>query len=154
MLKELRKNKWATCNWICALLMIVLLVMQFVPFWHFGEAGESCSISSYVWFPSDYKDLESWLDTQAEGHDLNSFVGMPILVLVLSAVGAALCLIKPDKGMTTLLPALCGAAGTWAYLTTPALKLGAGWAWHLRICIALLALGIYSLMQWAKEMKN
>lgn len=154
MFEELRNNKCAMCNWICALLMIVLLVMQFTPFWHYGEAGESCSISGYVWFPSDQKDLESWLGTQADGHDLNSFVGMPILVLVLSAVGAVLCLIKPDKGMTTLLPTLCGAVGGIAYLTTPALKLGSGWAWHLLICIALLALGVCSLVQWAKEMKN
>jgi len=154
MSKEIRKNKWATCNWICALLMIVLLVMQFTPFWYYGEAGESCSISGYVWFPSDQKDLESWLGTQADGHDLNSFVGMPILVLVLSAVGAVLCLIKPDKGMISLLPTLCGVVGGIAYLTTPALKLGSGWAWHLLICIALLALGIYSLVQWGKDMKN
>ena len=134
-------------------LMAMLLVLQFMPFWHYGEAGESCSISSYVWFPTDHKALETWRGEQAQAHDLNSFVGMPILILVLSAVGAALCLAAPGKGAAPLLSAACGIAGMIGYLTTPALKLGTGWAWHLLICIGLLALGAYSLMQQIKELR-
>lgn len=154
MFAKIRDNRAAMCTLVCAVLMIVLLVVQFTPFWHYGEAGESCSISSYVWFPSDHKELETWLGEQDGAHDLNSFVGMPILILVLSAAGAVICLIKPDKGASALLPAVCGAAGMIGYLTTPALKLGAGWAWHLLICVALLALGVYGIVQWAKELKN
>ncbi len=153
MMEKIKSNKAAACMVVSAILMVILLVLQFTPFWHYGEAGESCSISGYVWFPSDQKALESWLGTQAENHDLNSFVGMPILILLLSAVGAVICMIKPDAGAAPLLPAACGLAGIIGYLTTPALKLGAGWAWHLLICIALLALGVYGLMQWVKELR-
>lgn len=154
MFQKYFNGKTSMANVICAVLMILLLIMQFTPFWQYGEAGESCSISAYVWFPSDHKDLETWLGTQAEDHDLNSFVGMPILTLVLSAAGAALCLIKPEKGAMALLPTVCGAAGMIGYLTTPALKLGAGWAWHLLICIALLVLGVYGVVQWVREMRG
>lgn len=154
MLANIKNNKSAMCNVICALLLMILLVMQFTPYWQYGEAGESCSIGSYVWFPSDHKDVETWLNGQIEDFDLNGFVGMPVLLLALSAVGAVLCLIKPDKGWTALLPTLCGAAGTIAYLTDAALKLGSGWAWHLLICIVLLALGIYGLTQWIKEIRS
>ncbi len=154
MLEKIKSNKAAMCMLISAVLMVILLVLQFTPFWHHGEAGESCSISSYVWFPGDQKALETWLGSQAADHDLNSFVGMPILILALSAAGAVICLIKPDKGATPLLSTACGLAGMIGYLTTPALKLGTGWAWHLLICIALLALGVYGVVQWVKEMRG
>jgi len=65
-----------------------------------------------------------------------------------------ICLIKPDNGLTALLPAACGLAGMIGYLTTPALKLGTGWTWHLLICIVLLVLGVYGLMQLVKEMRG
>ena len=153
MFLKLRKNQ-TMCMVACAVLMTVLLVLQFTPFWHYGEAGESCSISGYVWFPSDQKALETWLGAQAEGHDLNSFVGMPILVLLLSAVGAVICPVKPEHVLTPVLPAACGLAGTIAYLTTPALKLGAGWTWHLLICMVLLVLGVYGLAKRIGKMRS
>lgn len=154
MMEKIRNNKGAMVNVICAVLMAILLVLQFTPFWHYGEAGENCSIGSYVWFPNDHNDLEKWLGTQAEGHDLNSFVGMPILILALSALGAVMCFIKPDSGWTALFPTACGVTGMIGYLTNEALKLGVGWIWHLLICIALLALGLVGLGQWVNEMKN
>lgn len=153
-MERIRNNRSAVLMLTSALLMAILLVLQFTPFWQYGEAGESCSISGYVWFPSDQKQLESWITAQAEDHDLNSFVGMPILVLVLSAVGAVLCLIKPDSGWTPVLPAACGVAGLIAYLGSAALRLGTGWTWHLLICIVLTALGIYGLTLQVKAMKN
>lgn len=153
MTEKLRNNKAAGCMVVCGVLMALLLIWQFTPFWHYGEAGESCSISGYVWFPSDQKTLETWLGSQAEGHDLNSFVGMPILIMLLSAAGTVCCLIAPHKGAVPLLPAACGLAGVIGYLTTPALKLGTGWAWHLLICIVLLLLSGYSLIEWVKKLR-
>ncbi|MBR5547182.1 MAG: hypothetical protein IKU70_09435 [Clostridia bacterium] len=154
MINKFKNNRGMTVNVICAVLMAILLVLQFVPFWHYGEAGESCSISGYIWFPSDHKELESWLISQAEDHDLNSFVGMPILVLVLSVVGSIFCLLKADQNWVGLFPLACGAAGAVAYLTIPALRLGVGWTWHLLLCIVLAVLGGYGLMQQVKEMKS
>lgn len=145
MLKRILNNRTALCNLLCALLMTILLVLQFTPFWQYGEAGESVSISGYVWFPSDHKALETWLGEQVEGFNLNSFVGTPILILALSTLGAVLCLIKPDRRWTAVLPIACGAAGTICYLSNAALKLGMGWTWHLLICILLLAIGIFNL---------
>ena len=154
MMERIRNNKAAMCMLVSAVLMVILLVLQFTPFWQYGEAGESCSIGEYVWFPSDCKDLETWLSAQVEDHDLNSFVSMPILVLVLSAVGAVFCLVKPEKGWTPILPTACGLVGAIAYLTTGALRLGAGWTWHLLICIALLALGIVGFASQMKELRS
>ena len=154
MVEKIRNNQTAALMLMCAVLMAILLVLQFTPFWHYGEAGESASISGYVWFPDDYKALDSWLGEQAEGHDLNSFVGTPILLMVLSVLGAVVCLVKPEKSLTALMPTVCGAAVLIAYLTTPVLRLGAGWTWHLLIGTLLLALGIYGLMQRFGKLKN
>lgn len=154
MIEKFRNNKVMTVNVLCAVLMAILLFLQFVPFWQYGEAEESCSISSYIWFPSDHKELESWLTSQAKNHDLNSFVGMPILVLVLCAVGTIFCLVKADQGWAMLFPLACGVAGSVTYLTTPALQLGAGWTWHLLLCIVLAALSVGGLVQQGKEMKR
>lgn len=33
--KKLAKDKKVICNWVCAVLMLALLVMQFLPFWTF-----------------------------------------------------------------------------------------------------------------------
>ena len=154
MINKFRNNRGMTVNVICAVLMAILLVLQFVPFWHYGEAGENCSIGGYVWFPSDHKELESWITSQAEDHDLNRFVGMPSLVLVLSIVGSIFCLVKADQNWVGLFTLACGAAGAVAYLTIPALQLGTGWAWHLLLCIVLAMLGVYELTQQVQEIKK
>lgn len=151
MVEKLRNNKVTGCMVVCGVLMALLLALQFTPFWYYGEAGESCSISGYVWFPTDQKALESWLTSQTEAHNLNSFVVGPILTLLLSAVGAVVCLFAPHKGATPFVPAVCGLTGMIGYMTTPALKLGTGWIWHFLICIALLMLGVYSLIECARQ---
>ncbi len=133
--------------------MIILPVMQFTPFWQYGDAGESCSISSYVWFPSDHKALESWIGSQVDGFDLSGFVGMPILTLVLCAFGAVICLMKPEQEWVALLSVICGAAGMVNYLGNAALRLGVGWTWHLFVCIVLLALGTAGLVQWCRNFR-
>ena len=48
MIEKFRNNKGMLVNVLCAVLMAILLVLQFVPFWHYGEAGENCSIGGYV----------------------------------------------------------------------------------------------------------
>ena len=154
MMEKIRSNKGMAINVCCAALMAILLFLQFVPFWYYGEAGETSSISSYIWFPSDHKELESWLTSQAENHDLNSFVAMPILTLVLSAIGTIFCLMKAQNGWTALLPATCGTVGTLTYLTSPALQLGSGWTWHLLLCIAVGALGVVGLIQQVKGLNK
>jgi len=60
-------NRTSACNLICALLMIILLVLHFAPFWTYGENGETASIQGYVWFPTDHGALEKYI--QARGSE-------------------------------------------------------------------------------------
>ena len=147
------KNKTVLTNMVCALLMIVLLVLQFLPYWQYAEDGGSCSISGYVWFPTDHKELESWISAQVEGYDLNGFVGAALLVFGLAVTGTAFCLFQRRNGWPSVLVTACGAAGMIVYLCNGALRLGSVWLVHLLVCAAVLALGIYSVIGWVRGMK-
>lgn len=147
----LKGNKTVGWNVLCAVLMAILLVMQFTPFWQYGETGESSSISAYVWFPNDNGDVESWLESQIEDFNINDVILTPILVLLLGGLGVVICLLKRDSRMAALLPTACGAAGAVGYLGNAALRLGNGWAFHLLLCIAIAAAGVLCLINAKKE---
>ena len=45
---ETRKNKNGMMNVLSAVVMVILLVMQFMPYWQYADDGSSCSVSGYV----------------------------------------------------------------------------------------------------------
>ena len=116
---------------IFGVLMLVILVFQFLPFWHYSTEGESfaTSIQTYIWFPGECRDLDDYLAEQTGNEDIEAgqILGMPILVLVSGAVGIVLCLIKAKSAIVSLLPAICGISGIWGFLSTPAFQLGSNW---------------------------
>ena len=73
------------CNYICVVLMLVILVFQFLPFWHYSTEEESfaTSIQTYIWFPGERRDLDHYLAEQTGNEDIEAgqILGMPILVL-------------------------------------------------------------------------
>lgn len=137
-------------HYVCAALLLVLLVMQFTPFWHIPESGEAVSIGGYIWFPTEHTDLTSYLqETISEDFLVNNVLIPCILMLVLSAFGIVLCVIKAGDLLPSLFPAACGLSGIIGFLAKPALRLGSGWVWMLLISIVLLAGGVYAIwLQW------
>ena len=148
-------NRTSMFNIICAILLVVLLVLHFMPFRVYGENGETASIQGYIWFPSDHAALEKHIQETADAeHKVDSILAMPLLVLVLGAAGAVLCVIKADQIWTAAFPIACGVCGMWGYLSKAAFKLGTNWTLHLILCIALVVVGILSFLSSFKEMKN
>ena len=145
------------CNYICVVLMLVILVFQFLPFWHYSTEEESfaTSIQTYIWFPGECRDLDDYLAEQTGNEDIEAgqILGMPILVLVSGAVGIVLCLIKAKSAIVSLLPAICGISGIWGFLSTPAFQLGSNWVVSLVLCIAGLLVSLVSLLTLAKKEK-
>lgn len=129
------------------MLMLILLVLQFVPFWSYGDAGETASISSYLWFPTENKALESSLqETLADSHfSVDAIVLPSILMLLLAAIGLFFCLWKSTSKAVALLPIATGAVGLWDYLAEPVMKLGMGWGWHVAVCAVLILMGACAL---------
>lgn len=130
-------------NLICALLMAALLVCQFLPFWTVEE--ETVSISAYVWFPSNHNNVTKMLEAEFEGYSINNLIAGPVLVLVLGAAGLVLCVLKREYALTALMPAACGAAGLWGYLSKPYFRLGEHWMLHVALCAAMLIVAVVSL---------
>lgn len=134
-------------HYVCAALLLILLVMQFTPFWHYGEAGDvATSISGYIWFPGNHADLTSYLQaTISEDFIINDILIFCILMLVLSAVGLVLCAMKPGTLLAALLPTACGLSGVIGFLAEPALRLGSTWGLMFLLCLLMLCGGAYTL---------
>jgi len=138
-------DKAKTFNIITIILMGVLLVLHFMPFWSYD--GISTSIQSYVWFPTDHAPLESYIAGQVGGdYQINDIVLMPILVLVMTVIGIILCIAKSDIAFVSLIPLACGLVGVWGYLCQPAFQLGTNWVLHLLVCVAMIATSALSMV--------
>lgn len=143
----MKKSK--ICNITCIILMAVILILQFMPFWSYD--GMSTSIQAYIWYPSDHAPLETYLAGEIDGYTINNILIMPILVLVTSVAGIVLCLIKSGEPWSGLLPLVCGIAGLWGYLFKPAYRLGGNWVLHLIVCIALAVVAALRIYFQVKE---
>ena len=139
-------------NLLCAVLCAVLLALQFVPFW--AEEDGQVSIGGYIWFPSDHKTLDSQFSAEIEGYSIGDAVPLAVLLLVLSAVGIVLCILKMNNALSALVPLACGLVGTVGYLIQPAFRMGAGWQLHCLVCVAMAALAAVTLAAGLRRMRQ
>ena len=139
---------------VCAVLMLAVLELQFTPFWHIGEGEEQqdVSIGAYVWFPSDHKEVDTYMKEQVSSdYTISGVVGVHSLVLVLSAVGLVLCLIKPTMPVTPVVVIGSSLSGLVGCLGMKAFQLGATWLWLLILFIAALVMGGLTLYWRMKQ---
>lgn len=137
-------KKTKICNITCIVLMTILFILHFMPFWSYD--GMSTSIQSYVWLPSDHAALETYIAGQVGGdYSINSIVLMPVIVLVTTVAGIVLCVIKPDNFWVGLIPLGCGFAGICGYLSKAAFRLGTNWVLHLIVCIAMVVAAVLKM---------
>ena len=148
-------------NWVCVVLMGVLLLLQtVVPFWTYGTDAETgavlkTSIQAFLWYiPADKQMLEFLTPHIAEGYKylINEVVVMPVFVLVSSIAGIAVSLIS-KKVYVAIIPILCGAVGAYGYLFNPAFQLSSIWVLHLVVCIAIVLAAVARVIFQMKEAK-
>ena len=129
---------------VCAVLMLAVLVLQFTPFWHIGEGEEQqdVSIGAYVWFPTDHKEVDTYMKEQVSSDfNISGVVGVHSLVLVLSVAGLVLCLVKPAMPVSPVLVMGSSVSGLVGCLGMKAFQLGSTWAVLLILFIAALVMG-------------
>ena len=154
MSKEVSFKRTRVGAIVCAVLMLAVLVLQFTPFWHVGEGEEQqdVSIGAYVWFPSDHKEVDTYMKEQVSSdYTISGVVGIHSLVLVLSAVGLVLCLIKPTMPVTPVVVIGSSLSGLVGCLGMKAFQLGATWLWLLILFIAALVMGGLTLYWRIKQ---
>lgn len=151
-MKHIKKNV-SICNYVCAGLMLILLVLQFMPFWEVPD--KTVSIQSYIWQPDTNKEVTDYLRLKlGADYKIDQIIAMPIWSIILCVAGIICSLIKPKSFFTALIPAFCGVIGIWGYLTKPAFQLGTGWVLHLIICIIMLAIACITFFSHIKEVKD
>ena len=140
----MKKNYSRIFNYVCVVLMLLLLITQFLPFWHCTcakacKGDDMLSISGYVWFPSDHKDgLTKDIKGAIKDFKVADVVLTPVLILVASVLGIFFCVIKADKPWTGIFPFIAGLSGTIGYLIDPVLKMGQNWQLHLIASVLVL----------------
>jgi len=143
-------EKSKICNIICIVLMGLLLVLHFMPFWSYD--GMTTSIQGYIWFPTDHAPLESYLAGQIGGdYSINSILLMPIMVLLTTVVGIVSSISMSDNLFVGILPLGCGLIGAVGYLSKAAFHLGTNWGLHLAVCVALAAVAALKMFFLAKN---
>lgn len=147
---SLRKNTKLTriCNIICAALMLALIVCQFLPFWTTTANGEEISIQEYTWLPHHNVELDKQFKADiGKDYGINDVVLMPIVVLVIGALGVIFTVMWSKKCIIMVCPLLVGALSTYEYLTNPAFQMGNLWQLHLVLGIGIALGAILPLIQ-------
>lgn len=135
------------CNRVSALLMALLVLCQFMPYWHYGAADEqSVSVNEYVWFPYNHNELTEELVAHYDEHFINQVAWPTAGLTVLCALGAFVCFWKSENAGMSILPLLTGLFGLWFYLTTPAMKLGSIWWLHVLVLALMTLTGIAGMV--------
>ena len=168
-MNKLFKDPKVVASFACALIMLVILALMFVPFWSYTGTNEDTfepedritSINGYLWFPSDHSELEDAFNEYEEGglnalyeaspmnFDENGYledidankIAFPIgFQILFGAFGIAACLWKPKANAIALLPICCGLAGIYGYLVIPALRMGPAGLWITSLVLACIAI--------------
>jgi len=137
---------------VCLLLMIVIFVLQFTPFWNFD--GKGVSINGYVWFPHDHADLETYLKSNIDGFTVNQVVLMPVIQLVACVVGIILFMAQGSNPLVALVSLVCSIGGIWGFLAEPAFRLGTNWVLQLVLNILMLLSSVAVLVLGLKDLKS
>lgn len=145
------ESKVKRCNRLSALLMALLLILQFVPYWHYGEGDAlSASINGFVWFPHHHDALTEELTAQHKGYSINPIAWTTVGLFVLCAAGAVLCLYKSHASPCAMLPLLAGLLGLGGYLSTPALR--AGSLYYVQLALfALMLISAVATIAFARS---
>ena len=103
---------------LCALVMLAVVVLQFLPAWEMDE--QSMSVAEYVWFPYDHSDFTKYFRTELDDSLISAgdVAGGHAILLVLGVVGAAFCVTKSNK-LSFVPGAVMGLYGLYEYFMQP-----------------------------------
>ena len=124
-------------NWISLLLVLAMIAVTFLPCWPYetkekidGErvtVTKEVSISEYVWFPREHKDLtDEFEDLYEDDEDffINDMITVPALLVVLGIALGILSLWHQALPVASALAAVLGIATSIGYNVRPEYALG------------------------------
>lgn len=145
------KSRIRIANYICAGIALVLVVLQFIPFWGCYQCdtcgeGKVISINAYIWFAREHKNgltavLQNYYFPDFKAMDV---VGTSVLMQVASLLALAMSILRPAKLTAPFFALIAGVICVVGYLTEPVYQMGWLWQGHLvaGIVAILAALGV------------
>lgn len=141
------------CATLCALLMLLLLICQFLPFWSTG--AESVSISSYIWFPSDNAAVTELLQPHTDATFPINDIATPCVLMLLLCVGTLVFWIFGRENVLLPVCSLVGSiAGIWVCAAKATFRLGGLWWLIFVISILAAAASLLNLVVWYQSRKG
>jgi hypothetical protein len=138
-MKKRKPNTTLALNLLMALVMTLIAVLHFTPFWN--AEGHSVSLMGYLGFPDKHNALTAWLNSSiAGGFEINQIVFWAFFPAVFSAAGTILCLRFREKTAPALMALLVSVLGILFCILSPAFRLGTVWGLYLALYLLLLSL--------------
>ncbi len=156
------KNHVKVFNLAAVALVVVLIALQFVPFWSYEKTEKvdgvettyetTASIAEYVWLPFNCreltKDFGETLDIAKP--KVNDFITEAALVLALGVTSVIMILIFKNEWMI-LFSLVVGVFGDLQFLTQKVMQMGSMWYIHLAVSVVLTAVSVLSLVLTIKK---
>lgn len=148
-MKKLKENPKVILNLMMALVMGLLAVLQFLPFWH--VEGEGISPMGYLGFPDDHSNLTSWLASSVAGYNINQIVFWIFFITAFCVAGVILCIRFREKTAPAVIPVIVFALGILYWTISPVFRMGTLWVLHLGLYLLLLGLAAAAFVTGGKR---
>lgn len=161
-----KNNLVSILNIVCAVLMLVTFVTQFLPYWTCQECkehpdmAEDVSLAEFVWLPGHHEGMKDQMtdlykDTYGKNYrfpDGRKFKFLPneVLPTVLPAFlgsifGIILCVVLRKKFFVAALPLYIGISGIIGYSSCLALTVGQNVGIYLILACVLTAVAVLTI---------
>lgn len=162
-------------NYVCAILMLAILVLQFMPFWNCSdckshkETDKMVSIAEYVWLPEQHKPItndmtdlfksiygENIVDEKGKPFkfDVSQISTQLIVAFFCGILAPVAALLFSKKTMPLLIPLVGSVATLMIFLMSPVMQVGQNWIISVivaGVCTAVSAVGtVVGFISWVK----
>ena len=139
-------------RWGSIALMLVIIVLQFFPFWNVD--GKSISVAAYMWWPEKNAELTTFMRTELANpqFDVRNILNAAFFQLASAGFGIYWYLTKKNNPAIVVVPIVCAVFGITAYLFNPAYRYGGNWVIQLVINVVLLVLSVIKLVKILKNL--
>jgi len=157
----------ALCNFLCAALLVVMLVMLFQPFWScedcksHKDAQDEVSIAEFLWRPKQhdkladdmtdyYKEIYGRDYRDASGKKFqfraNEILPSMLTAFLASAAGIICCVLLHKHFWVAAFPLVAGLGGILGFTTCPALRVGKNPQTYLMFSVIVSAVAAIALV--------
>lgn len=143
-------------NYIAVVLLFVLLLLQFLPYWTTSDGATTLSIQGYVWWPLEKPDgpamTNFFKDQFGKDWLIDEVVLLPCLTLACAVLTFFFGIKKPNRLWMNIVYLTAGIYCVITFLTNPAYQLNGMYILHLILGFLLVAASVanIALRPWKK----